>query len=269
MIALRNGDTVPTVAGFGKQTSVAQMLSTTTDASGKIKLKDNQVVYLFELYTSNQSNSAFDLQDLVVLVELASDPSYFNTTTTGTTGGCLALSDTAARLGSANSGSITSSNSFSQWFTNVSGQNLAAKHTLKMMLDPATGVYSYSTPDLHPIDDMLYGNMGAAHNRGFTMVIDAEMDCKACGGQFIEVAGDGDAWLFVDGKLVMDMGTTSGSGSGGQYLEFDRLELGDKTVRVQLFYAQRGDSAAFTLRTNVHLRSAKSVDLPPVSGLYD
>ncbi|MGD9789418.1 MAG: hypothetical protein AB7Q00_05920 [Phycisphaerales bacterium] len=269
VIALRNGDTVPTVAGFGSQTSVATMLSTTMDASGKIKLKDNQVVYLFELYTSNQSNSAFDLQDLVVLVELASDPSYFNTTTTGTTGGCLALSDTAARLGSANSGSITSSNSFSQWFTNVSGQNLAAKHTLKMMLDPATGVYSYSTPDLHPIDDMLYGNMGAAHNRGFTMVIDAEMDCKACGGQFIEVAGDGDAWLFVDGKLVMDMGTTSGSGSGGQYLEFDRLELGDKTVRVQLFYAQRGDSAAFTLRTNVHLRSAKSVDLPPVSGLYD
>ena len=37
-------------------------------------LSKNQAIYLFELGTTNTGSSAFDLQDLVVLVTLAVDP---------------------------------------------------------------------------------------------------------------------------------------------------------------------------------------------------
>lgn len=70
LVVLRNGDDVPTVAGLGGQTSVGEILEPYTE-NGKIKLNENQSIYLFELGTSNPLSSAFDLQDLVVLVDLA------------------------------------------------------------------------------------------------------------------------------------------------------------------------------------------------------
>ncbi len=71
---LRNGDNVPNIQGFEGQSNILHFVNdyidTTTD---KIRLADNQVIYLFELGTTNLSSSAADFQDLVVLITLTDE----------------------------------------------------------------------------------------------------------------------------------------------------------------------------------------------------
>ncbi len=68
---LRNGDAVPNIAGANGQEDIAYFLRPylTPDGS-EVWLHDHQVLYLFELGTSDPNSSAADFQDAVVLVTL-------------------------------------------------------------------------------------------------------------------------------------------------------------------------------------------------------
>jgi len=78
VIALRNGDDVPSIAPLNNQASINSFLSDHIDTNtGKISIQPHQVIYLFELGTTNMSSSAADFQDLVVLVSFARDVNYF------------------------------------------------------------------------------------------------------------------------------------------------------------------------------------------------
>lgn len=68
---LRNGDTPPPFAPHGTQPKIDAFLAKYLDANGKIKLAENQVIYLFELFTINTSDPTYDVQDLVVLATIA------------------------------------------------------------------------------------------------------------------------------------------------------------------------------------------------------
>ncbi len=75
VITLRDGDAVPNIPGFMDQSSLEQFLVDYIDPNtDTMVLGDNQVVYLFELGTTNMSDPAADFQDLVVLVTFAQDP---------------------------------------------------------------------------------------------------------------------------------------------------------------------------------------------------
>lgn len=268
--ALRNGDAAPNVAGFMGQVSAKAMLApyinTTTK---KVTLKPNQVIYLFELGGTSTSSASFDMQDLVVLVDLATDPSYFNPPATSPAApACGAVADVAAVKGSGSTGGIDSAQSFSSWFADRPGYNVSAVRPV-MMLRGSDGVYSYSAADFHPIDGDMYGNGGLAHNRGFTYAIDATFSYCKCTGQFFEFTGDGEAWLYVDGKLAMDLGGVKVGAS--QYVEMDRLGLTDgQEVTFKLFTAQRSTtSAGWGIKTNIVLQTAPALNAPPVSALQD
>ena len=68
----------------------------------------------------------------------------------------------------------------------------------------ATGAWGYSDTDFRPIDGELMGSGQYTPNRNFTLDLDGRFTYKACTGQFVEFAGDGDAMVYVDGKLVVD-----------------------------------------------------------------
>jgi type II secretory pathway pseudopilin PulG len=73
VLTLRNGDTVPTTTPFGGASagSIDSYLTNYFDTSTrKIKLAENQVIFLFELYTPT-SGSTYDLQDMVVLATIS------------------------------------------------------------------------------------------------------------------------------------------------------------------------------------------------------
>ncbi len=63
---IQNGDTAPTFVPFDNQPALDSYLSSLIDANGKVSLASNEVVFIYELGTTDTSSPAFDMQDLVV-----------------------------------------------------------------------------------------------------------------------------------------------------------------------------------------------------------
>jgi fibro-slime domain-containing protein len=179
---------------------------------------------------------------------------------------CVAVDDVAGATGVAGNGGIADATSFSQWFDDVLGVNQAAAHAITLTRDFA-GVYEYIDDAFYPIDGRLFGNESQPNNNHFTYAIAAEFTYAECGGQFVEFEGGDGAWLFINHRLVMDLG---GMDSGvPQYIDIDRLGLmPGATYDLHLFYAQRRSAESiFRLRTNIELDS--SAALPTVTAMFD
>jgi fibro-slime domain-containing protein len=113
------------------------------------------------------------------------------------------------------------------------------------------GVYEYLDNSFHPVDGLLFGNEGQSHNNYFTYSINTSFKHHACDGRFLDFQGCDDAWMFVNGRLAMDLGGVNAGTS--QHVDFNRLNLVDgKTYTLDFFYAQRNPSMSmFRIRTNL------------------
>ena len=69
VMALRNGDDVPAISGFQNQDNIAYYVDEYVK-EGKIVLEENEVIYLFELWTTDLTEPTADFQDIVILVSL-------------------------------------------------------------------------------------------------------------------------------------------------------------------------------------------------------
>lgn len=256
---LRDGDGVPNYDPMYSQQSIAQYLSAYIDSAGKIDLQAHQAIYLFEL------GNGGDFQDLVVLASLVPNPQAFEPAVAPP---CVRPGGTVAMNGSASNAGISSSASFDQWFADVPGTNLSAVHTIEFV-PVGNGIFEHRSDDFAPIDRKLFGNQSTSRNRNFTYTIQASFDSVACGGQFFEFSGMGDAWAYVDGTMVMDLG---GMRNGArQVIDMDRLGLDPSRPHViQFFYAQRADVVTpFVIRTNIGLRGQKGASLPSTAVQFD
>lgn len=177
----------------------------------------------------------------------------------------VVMADTAGSKGGSSSGGIPSAAAFAKWYHDMLGSNLSARHVIDLVRGD-DGIYSYLEDEFHPIDGLLYGNEGQAHNYYLTYTFGASFVHSACNGQFFEFEGADDAWLFVDGMLAMDLGGVNPGTP--QYVDMDRLGLvGGRIYRLQFFYAQRQEHAAtFRVRTNINLIAEP---LPAVSAVGD
>jgi len=152
----------------------------------------------------------------------------------------------------AGTGGITSAATFDQWYTDVLGINLSQVQSISLVRDGA-GVYSFSDADFFPIDDRLYGNEGMTHNYFFTLTFSASFTYSTCGKQYFRFAGSDDAWLYINGRLVIDLGGVVPGED--QVIELDRLDLVDGEVyTMHFFFAQRNpNQSSFDIRTNAVL----------------
>jgi fibro-slime domain-containing protein len=162
-----------------------------------------------------------------------------------------ATGDVAGTKGSASTGGLYSAQSYDQWFSDVMGTNLATQHSI--ILTKQNDVWEYSTDAFYPLDGMLLGNESKPHNYYFTYTFNIPFMHRAGEHRFVEFQGDDDCWVFIDGKLAMDLGGIRPNTR--QYLDVDRLGLSDGAEhRLDFFYAQRNESFAnFRLRTSLDL----------------
>lgn len=162
------------------------------------------------------------------------------------------IHDTAGSVGAFSKGTITTAYTFGQWFRNAPGTNASKRHDLFLTLAP-DGMFEYTSDSFFPVDGKLYGNEGSSNNHYFTYEAPATFTYEACSGQTIVFQGDDDTWIFIDGKLAIDLGGMIANVP--QVIELDRLGLTDGEIYdFRLFYAQRqSTSAGFRIRTNISL----------------
>jgi len=187
-----------------------------------------------------------------------------------------ASGDAAGALGDANDGFVDSAASFDQWFRDVPGVNLSRPLELTFQRE-ADGAYVFDDrvdPDFDdlggffPINGELFGNSaGESRNYHFTFEMSTEFIYHKGEGQVFTFRGDDDVWVYIDGRLVIDIGGVHNAVE--QTIDLDRLgwlEDGE-TYPLAFFFAERNRvDSNFRIETTINLRSG---DLPATSGLFD
>lgn len=100
-------------------------------------------------------------------------------------------------------------------------------------------------------------NGGKRHNYGFTMKIQASFEYIP--GQYFEFFGDDDVWVFINNRLVVDIGGQHQQVSGAVDLDTLGLEEGHN-YPFHIFYAERHTvESNFKMKTSIDLKTEASI----------
>ncbi|MEM7754371.1 MAG: fibro-slime domain-containing protein [Planctomycetota bacterium] len=185
--------------------------------------------------------------------------------------------DVAGELVDGGSGNgFASEASFAQWYQDLPGVNLSKRTALELEFDAESGSYVFdsakdepyaSIGGFFPINDDLYGNYSSGKNFHFTTEVRTEFLYRRGTGQVFTFTGDDDVWVYVDGRLVIDLGGLHPKRE--QTIDLDRLDwLVDGTMYpLDIFHAERRTSQSnFRIETTIQM---KSLEMPPTSALFD
>jgi fibro-slime domain-containing protein len=150
--------------------------------------------------------------------------------------------------------SIKSTATFDQWYNTVANVNMEIPGELPLALDPTSGDSIYDTNAFFPIDMKGFGNTtGQAHNYHFTTEIHVKF--KYATGQKFTFRGDDDLWIFVNGKLALDVGGQHQALMGVIDFDAQAAMLGitaGNSYPMDIFHAERQTAESnFRIQTNI------------------
>jgi len=146
---------------------------------------------------------------------------------------------------------------FDQWYRDTPDVNKTFIVGLKLVASNGISTFSASkgngagTTDssFFPLDGQGWGNEGQPHNFSFTTEIRTAF--KYLGGETFTFKGDDDVWVFIDKKLVIDLGGRHAQETGTVSVDTLGLTVGQE-YDLAVFHAERHTSESnFQIQTTL------------------
>jgi fibro-slime domain-containing protein len=152
----------------------------------------------------------------------------------------------------------TSMHNFEQWYTSDDAVNKT--YFVYFQLDgPTMGLSTFSSTKFFPVDNAGWGNSGADYDnhsipRNYSFTTEIHTTFKYNGAETFTFTGDDDVWIFINGKLAVDLGGLHQQATGMVSLDDAAASLGitkGQVYPLDLFHAERHSWASnFTFQMN-------------------
>ena len=156
-----------------------------------------------------------------------------------------AHADTVSTTGAAN---------FNQWFNDTAGVNASTSYPITLeLVSTSPPLYRYTNSSFFPLDGQLYGNEGKSHNYAFTYELHTVF--QYTGGEKFSFTGDDDVFVYINKKLVIDLGGVHPQQSASVNLDNVASSLGlviGGVYQFDMFFAERHTTQSnFKVETSI------------------
>jgi fibro-slime domain-containing protein len=174
-------------------------------------------------------------------------------------------------IGADGYGAVDNATTFSTWYTGACDDGTTScvnEYNLQIIasLDTDTNTISYKNNSFFPLDAYT-DNDGYNHNFFFTALLEMDLIYNAANNNIFEFVGDDDVWVFINDKLVLDIGGIHRATPGSFDMAQVAADLGigeGEVYSFSFFFAERHYS-----QSNVEIVASigSPVDVPEPSTL--